>query len=57
MKRKKDSNSEHCPKCGEEFDPKLDRIYECPKCGIEGSSRCCNAGGNNCLCVQCEESQ
>lgn len=45
---------EHCPKCGQEFDPREASIYECPRCGQEGSSACCNPGGNNCLCMNCE---
>ena len=48
---------ENCPKCGEEFDPNEDQIIECPRCGIEGSTKCCNIGGRNCICVSCEEEE
>ena len=47
--------AEKCPKCGEPFDPAKDEVVECPKCGIEGSTKCCNPGGQNCLCTECEE--
>lgn len=46
---------DQCPKCGESYDPVKYGEYECPKCGVVGSSKCCNPGGNNCLCAECEE--
>lgn len=49
--------NEQCPKCGKEFDPKEDAIHECPGCGIEGSTACCNPGGSNCLCADCESEE
>lgn len=45
---------EACPKCGQPFDPTEHGIYECPRCCAPGSTACCNPGGNNCLCVDCE---
>ena len=46
-----------CPNCGEEAELEGNEIVECPECGCEGSTACCNPGGRNCLCVQCEEEQ
>lgn len=45
---------EKCPKCGQEYDPKVDGLETCPQCGITGSTACCNSGGCNCTCVACE---
>lgn len=50
-------DTEKCPKCGMSFDPKEWSIHECPRCGCEGSSKCCNPGGNNCICIECEEAE
>ncbi|MCX6901710.1 MAG: hypothetical protein NT105_23775 [Verrucomicrobia bacterium] len=44
-----------CPKCGMTFDPAIHAVYECPRCNLPGSTACCNPGGNNCICQQCEE--
>jgi len=49
------SKQEKCPKCGEPFDPARDEVVECPRCHSEGSTKCCNPGGRNCLCTECEE--
>jgi len=46
-----------CPKCGELYPSKEYDILECPKCGIEGSEFCCNSGGKNCLCNDCDEQE
>jgi hypothetical protein len=46
--------TEMCPRCGEPFDPTEDTVVECPLCGIEGSTACCNMGGSNCPCNDCE---
>ena len=43
------------PKCGQPFDPSKDSVVECPRCHVEVSTRCCNPGGRNCICTQCEE--
>jgi len=34
-----------------------DQIIECPRCHIEGSTGCCNPGGRNVICVDCEEAE
>ena len=52
---KKQAKQENCPKCGQPFDPRKDRVIECPRCNVEGSTKCCNPGGRNCICVACEE--
>ena len=52
---KRQAKKENCPKCGQPFDPKVDQVIECPRCGQEGATRCCNPGGRNCLCLECEE--
>lgn len=49
------SSHSNCPKCGAPFDRSEHCIYECPRCHIPGSTACCNPGGNNCLCIECEE--
>lgn len=49
--------TEKCPKCGEPCDPKEDTVVECPRCGKEGSTACCNMGGRNCLCNDCENGE
>jgi hypothetical protein len=48
---------EKCPKCSEPFDPRKDTVIECPRCHKEGSTACCNMGGRNCLCNECENSE
>ena len=52
---KKPARQENCPKCGQPFDPKEDQVVECPRCHIEGSTKCCNPAGQNCVCTECEE--
>jgi hypothetical protein len=52
---KKRTKKETCPKCGQAFDPRKDQVVECPRCHVEGSTACCNLGGRNCTCVECEE--
>lgn len=42
-----------CPKCGLEFDPFVEDLVECPRCGQEGSTACCNPGGADTLCIDC----
>ena len=42
-----------CPKCGEPYDTDKYDLYICPRCGEEGSSACCNPGGNYTLCIDC----
>jgi hypothetical protein len=46
-----------CPKYGEKYNPEEHSVYVCPKCETEGSSACCNPGGNNCLCASCENGE
>lgn len=45
------------PKCGGPHDPTKDDIVECPECMQAGSTGCCNPGGVNCLCADCEEAE
>lgn len=45
------TEEEKCPKCG----GLTEKLYTCPECGIHGCVERCNSGGNNCLCVECEE--
>jgi hypothetical protein len=52
---KKPIKQENCPKCGQPFDPNEDQVVECPRCHIEGSTKCCNPAGQNCVCTECEE--
>ena len=40
-----------CPKC----DGETEQIYICPECYEEGCLERCNPGGNNCICLKCEE--
>lgn len=47
--------TEKCPKCGQAYDPRKDKVVECPRCHAEGSTACCNPGGRNCTCTECEE--
>jgi len=55
MKTTPAKNENKCPKCGMEFDPTDYDIVECPECGSPGSTKCCNPGGKNCLCSECEQ--
>jgi hypothetical protein len=52
-KSKKKPKREKCPKCGED----TAKTYECPRCEIEGCIEACNTGGNNCVCVECEQQE
>jgi hypothetical protein len=54
LKGDKLMKTEKCPKCGKAFDPEQDTIIECPCCHEKGSTACCNVGGRNCPCNECE---
>jgi hypothetical protein len=45
-----------CPKCGKPYDTEKDDIIICPRCDQAGATNCCNPGGRNCICLDCEES-
>ena len=48
---------ETCPKCGQPYDPETDTVCECPRCHKDGSTACCNIGGRNCPCNECENGE
>ena len=54
---KKQAKQEACPKCGQTFDQAEHQVIECPRCRVEGSTACCNPGGRNCICADCEEKE
>lgn len=56
IKPMKNKDSSNCPKCGQSYETEKHAVYECPSCGVSGSTACCNPGGNNCLCAECENS-
>jgi len=44
-----------CPKCGEPANLFEYPVFICIECGIRGSKSCCNPGGRNALCIDCDE--
>ena len=55
--KKNTKTDDKCPKCGGPHNDATDQIVSCPECQADGSTACCNPGGVNCLCADCENAE